>query len=130
MWSITAWRSAGRRIWMFDRGLIGLADDLTILVSRHVNDVDDIKAFINRSGRLSMPIRPADRPHPRFVQWHRKTASRSRLAKAERNRAAALGCGAGPATTTGAVSSAFDREPQKYDRLTACADGHAALHLV
>ena len=62
----------GTAHWMFDRGLIGLADDLKILVSRHVNDMDGIRAFINRDGYASKPLRPGDRPHPHFVQWHRE----------------------------------------------------------
>ncbi len=62
----------GTAHWMFDRGLIGLADDLTILVSRHVNDIEGVRAFINRDGRAALPSRPADRPHPHFVQWHRE----------------------------------------------------------
>lgn len=62
----------GTAHWMFDRGLIGLGDDLTILVSRHVNDYEGVRAFISRDGRASLPLRPADRPHPHFVQWHRE----------------------------------------------------------
>ncbi|MGJ4952510.1 HNH endonuclease [Bradyrhizobium sp. HKCCYLS20291] len=57
--------------WMFDRGLIGLGDDLAILISRHVNDVDRIRGFINASGFAFAPDRAVDRPHPRFLQWHR-----------------------------------------------------------
>ena len=58
--------------WMFDRGLISLADDLKILVSRHVNDPDSIRALINNDGVARTPSRAADRPHPHFLQWHRE----------------------------------------------------------
>jgi putative restriction endonuclease len=58
--------------WMFDRGLITLADDMEIIVSRQVNDPDGVRAIINKSGRAWLPRRPADRPHPHFVQWHRE----------------------------------------------------------
>lgn len=58
--------------WMFDRGLISLSDDLDILISRHVNDIAGLQSFINRSGRALPPSRLADRPHPRFLQWHRE----------------------------------------------------------
>ena len=58
--------------WMFDRGLISLSDDLEILVSRHANDQDGIRAFVNRSGRASPPLLAADRPHPRYLDWHRE----------------------------------------------------------
>lgn len=62
---------SGTAHWMFDRGLISLADDLAILVSRHANDPDGIRAFVNRSGHALAPARLAERPHPRFLQWHR-----------------------------------------------------------
>lgn len=62
---------SGTAHWMFDRGLISLADDLEILVSRQVNDPDGVRALINKSGRAIEPRRPSDRPHPHFLQWHR-----------------------------------------------------------
>lgn len=58
--------------WMFDRGLISLADDLKILVSRQVNDPDGVHAMINKSGCALQPLRAVDRPHPHFLQWHRE----------------------------------------------------------
>ena len=58
--------------WMFDRGLIGLSDDLQVLVSRQANDPESIQALINKSGYASAPQRLSDRPHPHFLQWHRE----------------------------------------------------------
>jgi len=58
--------------WMFDRGLVSLADDLKILVSRQANDPESIRALINLSGYARPPERPSDRPHPHFLQWHRE----------------------------------------------------------
>ena len=66
--------------WMFDRGLIGLSDDLDILVSRQVNDRAGVETMINRTGRAPFdrlrtglaPVRAADRPHPHFLAWHRE----------------------------------------------------------
>jgi len=58
--------------WMFDRGLISLGDDLQILISRQANDPDGVRAFINRTGFAIPPHRATDRPHPRFLQWHRE----------------------------------------------------------
>lgn len=58
--------------WMFDRGLISLGDDLEILISRHVNDVDRVRGFINQTGVAFAPDRARDRPHPHFLQWHRE----------------------------------------------------------
>lgn len=63
---------SGTAHWMFDRGLISLADDLEILVSRQVNDQEGVRAMINRSGRALAPQRLSDRPHPHFLQWHRE----------------------------------------------------------
>ena len=62
---------SGTAHWMFDRGLISLADDLKILVSRQVNDPDGVRALINKNGRAIEPRRASDRPHPHFLQWHR-----------------------------------------------------------
>lgn len=58
--------------WMFDRGLVSLSDQLMILVSPKVNDVEGL-------GRLLLPARralvPADerlRPNRAFLRWHRE----------------------------------------------------------
>ncbi len=63
---------SGTAHWMFDRGLISLTDDLEVLVSRQANDPDGVRAFINRSGRATAPKRIFERPHPRFLRWHRE----------------------------------------------------------
>jgi putative restriction endonuclease len=57
--------------WMFDRGLISLSDDLDIMVSRQVNDVDRVWGLVNQSRRAKPPVNPALRPHPRYLAWHR-----------------------------------------------------------
>ena len=62
----------GTAHWMFDRGLVGLAEDLTILISRQSNDLDAVKGLINGSGKLCVPERPANRPRPEFLTWHRE----------------------------------------------------------
>lgn len=58
--------------WTFDRGLIALEDDLTIMISRHVNDRASIESLINRSGRANLPLDQRERPHPAFLKWHRE----------------------------------------------------------
>lgn len=63
---------SGTAHWMFDRGLIGLSEDLEIRVSRHVNDVEGVRALINSTGRLIGPREMRDRPHPVFLRWHRE----------------------------------------------------------
>jgi putative restriction endonuclease len=63
---------SGTAHWMFDRGLIGISDDLEIVISRHVNDWDGARGLINKSGRLIGPTLARDLPHPAFLMWHRE----------------------------------------------------------
>lgn len=58
--------------WMFDRGLIGLSDELDIMVSRQVNDPSSIEAIINPTRKALVPSAAGDRPHPAFLAWHRE----------------------------------------------------------
>lgn len=58
--------------WMFDRGLLGLQDDAKIIISRHVNDAEQVRTLINKSGYATFPADPAERPHPAFLAWHRE----------------------------------------------------------
>ncbi|MFX4219594.1 MAG: HNH endonuclease [Thalassobaculum sp.] len=62
---------SGTAHWMFDRGLIRLSDDLTILISRQANDPEAVRTFVNPSGQVIGPMLKRDRPHPRFLEWHR-----------------------------------------------------------
>ena len=61
----------GTAHWMFDRGMVGLGEDLRILVSRQSNDPEAVRAMINRTGKLLAPDRLAHRPRAEFVDWHR-----------------------------------------------------------
>jgi putative restriction endonuclease len=63
---------SGTAHWMFDRGLIGIADDYTIMISRQINDRDGAQALINPSGKLIAPTNPDLRPHSRYLSWHRE----------------------------------------------------------
>lgn len=63
---------SGTAHWMFDRGLIALEDNLDIMVSRHVNDLDSIDRLVSPSRRAFTPADPTLRPHPRFLAWHRE----------------------------------------------------------
>lgn len=58
--------------WMFDRGLVGVADDRQILLSNHINDVDGVRKILNVDGRAIFPEQASERPDPRYLQWHRK----------------------------------------------------------
>ena len=63
---------SGTAHWMFDRGLIGLSDDLEIMVSRQVNDPLSVESIINRTGKALAPTRESEKPHPQFLAWHRE----------------------------------------------------------
>jgi putative restriction endonuclease len=58
--------------WMFDRGLISVADEHTILVAEpHVPE--SALRLIRPDRRLTVPDRPDLRPHPGFLDWHRRS---------------------------------------------------------
>jgi putative restriction endonuclease len=63
---------SGTAHWMFDRGLIGIADNHEILLSRHVNDTVGVLAMINKTRKILAPARAVDQPHPHFLRWHRE----------------------------------------------------------
>lgn len=63
---------SGTAHWMFDRGLISLSDDLEVLVSRQVNDVDSVWGLVNKTRRAAVPDNPAHSPHPTYLAWHRE----------------------------------------------------------
>lgn len=63
---------SGTAHWMFDRGLISLSDDFEVLISRQVNDLEGVTAFVNKSRQAIVPECSAQRPHPRFLNWHRE----------------------------------------------------------
>ena len=63
---------SGTAHWMFDRGLIGLSDDLDILISRQVNDRPSVEAILNKTGKALVPELSAMQPHPAFLGWHRE----------------------------------------------------------
>ncbi|WP_087004512.1 HNH endonuclease [Rhizobium sullae] len=64
---------SGTAHWMFDRGLIGLSDDLEILISRQANDPDSIQGLLIKTGKAIVPNGISERPHPQFLRWHRES---------------------------------------------------------
>jgi putative restriction endonuclease len=68
---------SGTAHWMFDRGLISLSDDLDVLVSRQVNDVESVWGLVNKKRRAAVPNNPAHRPHPSYLAWHREVCFKS-----------------------------------------------------
>lgn len=63
---------SGTAHWMFDRGLVSLADDGEILVSRHINNVDEVNRVIVSDRRALLPEQIKYRPHPAYLNWHRE----------------------------------------------------------
>lgn len=63
---------SGTLHWMFDRGLLSVADDGTILVSRNKvpREVEDRLLVADR--RLRLPEDRRDAPHPANLAWHRE----------------------------------------------------------
>ncbi|SFG85540.1 putative restriction endonuclease [Palleronia marisminoris] len=63
---------SGTLHWMFDRGLVSVAEDATILVSRNKVPGDVVSRLINADNRLHTPGDPRDAPHPAYLKWHRE----------------------------------------------------------
>lgn len=63
---------SGTLHWMFDRGLVSVADDHSILVARNKVPGDVVDRLIHPDGRLLLPEDPRDRPHPAYLKWHRE----------------------------------------------------------
>ena len=57
--------------WMFDRGLLSIDDDYSLLIAKD-RVPDTVTRIINPDGKLRLPRqRPELRPHPQFLQYHR-----------------------------------------------------------
>ena len=57
--------------WMFDRGLVSVADDYTLLLKK-ASIPDSALRLINPERRLRLPAQPRDYPHRSFLQFHRR----------------------------------------------------------
>ena len=57
--------------WMFDRGLVSVAEDLTILTAKAAAP-EALARLLLPEGRIRPPVRPEWRPHPQFLGWHRE----------------------------------------------------------
>lgn len=57
--------------WMFDRGLISLSDEGHVLLSGKINDVEGVQKLIHSDRRARLPANE-NRPHPRYLAWHRE----------------------------------------------------------
>ena len=56
---------------MFDRGLISVDDDYSLLVASG-GMPDTITRLMNTERRLLVPTRADERPHSQFLQYHRE----------------------------------------------------------
>ncbi len=63
---------SGTLHWMFDRGLISVAEDHTILVSGNKVPSDVVDRLILPQGKLCLPAKERDWPHPENLRWHRE----------------------------------------------------------
>jgi putative restriction endonuclease len=63
---------SGTLHWMFDRGLLSVADDGSILVSRNKVPGDVVDRLVVRTGKLVLPTDQRDWPHPENLRWHRE----------------------------------------------------------
>ncbi|MBL4756989.1 MAG: HNH endonuclease [Rhizobiales bacterium] len=61
--------------WMFDRGLLSLADDFTILKSRQLNH--DVSHILLPGMKALVPQNPNYQPHPFYLDWHRQNCFKS-----------------------------------------------------
>jgi len=61
----------GTAHWLFDRGLMSFSDDYDILLSPH-GVPDGLDKLIRPEKKLILPDNPAWRPHPIYLQWHRR----------------------------------------------------------
>ena len=62
---------SGTMHWMFDRGLISVADDYSLLLARD-RLPDTVGRLLGGNTRLLLPNRLALRPHPKFLDYHRQ----------------------------------------------------------
>ncbi|HWQ10682.1 MAG TPA: HNH endonuclease [Holophaga sp.] len=56
--------------WLFDRGLLGVGEDMAVLVSPQ-GLPDDLDRLLRSDRRLLLPEAPDQRPHSAFLAWHR-----------------------------------------------------------
>ncbi|WP_435257227.1 HNH endonuclease [Thioclava sp. FR2] len=75
---------SGTLHWMFDRGLISVADDSeTILVSHNKVPSDVVGRLLPPSGKLIRPADTRNYTHPANLKWHRENVFGRSLAEGE-----------------------------------------------
>lgn len=61
----------GTAHWMFDRGLVSIDDDLRILLAKD-KIPDDALRLLSADGAVRVPVDETQRPHPKFLAFHRE----------------------------------------------------------
>ncbi len=62
---------SGTMHWMFDRGLVSIDEDYTILKVQKALP-QQVERLLNSSGKLALPNDSTYRPHPKFLEFHRE----------------------------------------------------------
>jgi len=62
----------GTAHWMFDRGFLTLDDNSTVLVSRHLNNIDDVNRLLRPDRAAILPSHDHKKPHQEYLAWHRE----------------------------------------------------------
>lgn len=62
---------SGTVSWMFDRGLISVDDDYSMLIASG-GVPETISRLMNPEQRLLVPARADERPHSQFLHYHRE----------------------------------------------------------
>jgi putative restriction endonuclease len=57
--------------WLFDRGLLAVAGDFSILLSPQ-GVPDDLSRLLHSDRKVLLPEAPEEHPHPTFLDWHRE----------------------------------------------------------
>nr|WP_281494198.1 HNH endonuclease [Jannaschia sp. S6380] len=63
---------SGTLHWMFDRGLISVAEDHSVLISHNKVDMATVARLIHPKHALIPPADPRHWPHPDFLRYHRE----------------------------------------------------------
>ncbi|MCP3971542.1 MAG: HNH endonuclease [Rhodobacteraceae bacterium] len=63
---------SGTLHWMFDRGLIAVSEDLSLLVSHNKVPGEVADRLLSPDRRLHLPQTTRHRPHPEYLRYHRE----------------------------------------------------------
>lgn len=63
---------SGTLHWMFDRGLISVAEDFSVLISHNKVSKETVDRLIAPGQKLLLPDNPRHHPHPAYLKYHRE----------------------------------------------------------